>query len=365
MVEINPTGKKMILSIDGGGMRGIIPIAMLAELEAATGRRVQDMFDMVAGTSTGAVITAAIALGMSAQEILDRVYRETLPKAFPPRNAALFLRYLSGGLRSLYRIEPFLEALGPLARGITIGAIEKPIILMTTKDLRNGSTYYIVNRGPGRAVFADWPLVGAVAASSAAPILFPPVAGNLIDGGVGSDTNPCLAAAVEAMEYMGAEEGFVDEQVILISLGTGYAFNRYADGAADLFTLRDWVFYLLLSSLDDSALSQAVSTRAIYGKRLDFRRLNPLLNRESVAEHLGIDIDHYPDPAQLMLDSCALAEIDLMEAIGRAYARRIDWTQPGLMPWNTPGGHAKPGLLQPQPVVQPIDWSKTPFAPYC
>ena len=44
-----------------------------------------------------------------------------------------------------------------------------PILLLTTTDTRNGNTYYIVSRGPGRPRFANWPLAGAVAASAAAP----------------------------------------------------------------------------------------------------------------------------------------------------------------------------------------------------
>ena len=50
MLDFNPTGKKVILSLDGGGMRGMISIALLAELEKMTGKTCQQMFDMVAGT---------------------------------------------------------------------------------------------------------------------------------------------------------------------------------------------------------------------------------------------------------------------------------------------------------------------------
>ncbi|HNJ43713.1 MAG TPA: isoaspartyl peptidase/L-asparaginase, partial [Acidobacteriota bacterium] len=60
----------------------------------------------------------------------------------------------------------------------------------------------------GAGMFSDWPVVGAVAASGAAPIFFSPVLGNLVDGGVGVHGNPCLAATAEAMEYIGAAEGW-------------------------------------------------------------------------------------------------------------------------------------------------------------
>jgi hypothetical protein len=356
MLDFNPGRKKVILTIDGGGMRGIIPVAMLAELEKMTGKKVQEMFDMVAGTSTGAIIAAGIALGMSGQEMLDVIYKDRLPKAFGMGGILLWIRYLLTGLRHIYSLEPFREALQPLSRGLKISDIQHPIILMTTKDVRNGDTYYVVNKGPGAPAFADWPLSGAVAASGAAPIYFPPVADNLIDGGVGIDSNPCLAAAVEAMEYIGAPEGFIDGNVILTSLGTGYVPNQFPDGAASRFWLKNWVEYVIIEGLDDASLGQATSTRAIYRRRLDFRRYNPALTRESITNALGIQIPDGIDPKKLSLDSHAPEEIALMEQIGRVYAQKLDWNRAEVMPWDTVGGHAKPALEK-----YPVDWSKTPY----
>ena len=147
-----------------------------------------------------------------------------------------------------------------------------------------------------RAV-ADWPLSGAVAASGAAPIYFPPVEGNLIDGGVGVTGNPCLAVAIEAMEYIGAEAGFIDNQVILISLGTGYVPYLFGESAAQRFWLKDWIQYLILKGLDDASLQQASSTRAIYGSRIDFRRYNPELTAANLNSALGIN--PLVDPTEL------------------------------------------------------------------
>ncbi len=354
MLDFNPEGKKTILSVDGGGMRGMISIAMLAELEQMTGKPCQQLFDMVGGTSTGAIIAAGLGIGLTANELLEQVYRERLPKAFPPANLLVWLRYLLTGMRHLYPLEPFIEALQPLARGVKIADLTHPIVFMTTKDVRIGDTYYVVSKGPGLAAVADWPLSGAVAASGAAPIYFPPVTGNLVDGGVGVNANPCLAVAIEAMEYIGADEGFVDNDVMLVSLGTGYVPYLFGEGAAARFWLKDWIEYLIIKGLDDAALQQAYSTRAIYGNRIDFRRYNPQLTRESLAESLGITTTL--DPTSLSLDSHEPAQVALMESIGRAYARKIDWSQPNAMPWDTPGGHGKPNINR-----AAVDWSKTPF----
>ena len=122
------------------------------------------------------------------------------------------------GMRHLYPYGPFLKALGPLGEGKRMADLEGPTVLLTTKDLRTSSTYYIINKGPGAPLFAEWPLAGAVASSVAAPLFFPPVQGNLVDGGVGSFGNPCLATSVEAVEYLDMPA----ENLIHISLGNGF-----------------------------------------------------------------------------------------------------------------------------------------------
>ncbi|MDX2161503.1 MAG: patatin-like phospholipase family protein [bacterium] len=356
MLDLNPQNKKLILSIDGGGMRGTITITMLAALERLTGKPAYDLFDLIGGTSTGAIIAAGLCTGYSAQEILELVYRDRLPKAFGSGGIAAALRYLLNGFRHLYELTPFIDSLAPLVAGRTIRDLVKPIIFMTAHDVRTSSTIYIVSKGPGALLTADYPLSGAVAASGAAPIYFPPVAGNLIDGGVGSYSNPCFATAVEAMEYIGAAEGFTPGNVILMSVGTGYAPNLQAEGRAGRFNLIDWVRYIIGEQLDEAGLQQTTITRAVYGDRIDFRRYNPLLTRASVEDALGIDTTGRPDPAALALDSRAPQAIALMEDIGRAYAERIDWLQPGVMPWDTIGGHDAPNTNR-----LPIDWSNTPF----
>jgi patatin-like phospholipase/acyl hydrolase len=108
------------------------------------------------------------------------------------------------GLHSLYDWKPFVDALGVFAAGKKISDFDNPIVFMTTRDVRTANTYFIVSKGRGAGKFADWPVIGAVAASGDAPIFFPPVLRNLVDGGVGVNGNPCLAATIEALEYIGA-----------------------------------------------------------------------------------------------------------------------------------------------------------------
>lgn len=354
--DFNPgRRKKAILTVDGGGMRGAISIAMLAELEDQTGRPVQDLFDMVGGTSTGAVIAAGIGLGLTATEMLKTIYLDQLPKAFGgPRGIGFWLRYLATGLRYLYPLEPFLAGLGPLAKDKKVRDLDRAIVLLTTKDMRTGNTYYIVNAGPGADMFGGWPVSGAVAASGAAPVYFPPVGGNLVDGGVGVYGNPCLATLTEAMEYIGAARGFVDNEVICISLGTGYAPQVTAEGEAGRYTIFKWLPYVIGAGMGEASLQQAFSARAIYRGRVDFRRYNPLLSRHNVADVLGVAVPPTVDPAELSLDSNDPDALTVMAALGRAYARAIDWRTPNQMPWDTTGGHDRPAIT-------PMNWTKTAF----
>lgn len=345
----NPYNRDIILSIDGGGMRGIIALAMLCWLEEQTGKPAYEIFKLAGGTSTGALICAGLGLGMSAREIMDEVYKSRLPKAFGRVNRFRWLRFLLNGTRHLHPYGPFLKALGPLGEGKRMKDIDALGILLTTKDLRTSSTYYITNVGPGAPLFADWPLAGAVASSVAVPLFFAPVQGNLVDGGVGSFGNPCLATSVEAVEYLGLQP----ENLIHISLGNGYLSNVQSEGAGKGFWLKTWIEYLIHEGLDDAAMQQVFMTRAIY-RAMDFRRYNPALDQQNIEHNLELKVGDV-DAAALKLDSCSPEEIDLMERIGYAYASKIDWMKERALPWNTIGGQAEPGYAH-------TDWTNSPFA---
>lgn len=383
---IDPTHtKKVILSIDGGGMRGAIPIAMLAELEKQTNKRCQDMFHMVAGTSTGTIIAVGLALGMSAQQILDEVYVTRLPAAFAAGEPFIFWRLLgavaafvlkvdrdlasriiANRLRYARKLSPFLKTLGDLSDGRYVGTLDpkNPILFATTKDMLTGETNFIVNAGKGKDKFKDWPLIAVVAASGAAPIFFEPVENRYVDGGVGVYANPCLAASIEAMEYICPEiPEFHDGNVIHISLGTGYVPELVKVSRVKKYRVLDWLQYIGLKGIDDAAIQQVFSTRGIYGLtgRMDFRRYNPLLEKDSLVNNLDMKLQKKQNPAKLGLDSFTSDKVALMVEIGREYAKRIDWSKPNVLPWETKGGQQDPKKIG--ELIPKIDWHHTRFAP--
>src|SRR6267378_3845802 len=78
---------RRILTIDGGGLKGALPAAFLAEIEEATGKRIVDHFDPITGTSTGGIIAIGLGLGIPARTILDfyvnegpAVFRQDRPR---------------------------------------------------------------------------------------------------------------------------------------------------------------------------------------------------------------------------------------------------------------------------------------------
>ena len=87
---------KWILSIDGGGIRGIIPATTLVALEKQIGKPAREVFDFLAGTSTGALISAALAAGVSAEHILE-IYTKRADEIFTgPKFIADAERFIKG-----------------------------------------------------------------------------------------------------------------------------------------------------------------------------------------------------------------------------------------------------------------------------
>jgi predicted acylesterase/phospholipase RssA len=193
-----------VLAIDGGGIRGLIPALVLAEIEHRTARRVGELVDLIAGTSTGAIIACALARPepMTAARIAElyeiegpKIFDRSLIKKITSVGGLIDERYDSSGL-----VEALTRWLGPGR----LADLDPPVLL---------TAYDIQHR---RAVFlgaSDVTMIDAAHASSAAPSYFEPVRvgdATLVDGGVFA-TNPAMCAYAQV-------GGKLD---LLLSLGTG------------------------------------------------------------------------------------------------------------------------------------------------
>ena len=194
-----------VLSIDGGGIRGLIAARVLAEIERRSGRRAGELFDLVAGTSTGAIIACALTRPEPlAADRIARIYLEegpvifdrTLLKRITSADGYLDERYDSDGLVASLRRH----------LGAARLADADPAILLTGYDIERRRAR-LLRRSD------DLTMVEAAHASSAAPSYFEPVragGATLVDGGVYA-TNPAMLAYAEV----------AGDLELLVSLGTG------------------------------------------------------------------------------------------------------------------------------------------------
>ncbi len=316
---------RTILSIDGGGVRGIIPLACLVRLESRLGRPCREIFDMAAGTSTGAVIAAGIALGVSARGLLS-LYRELATEAF--QRLPWWQVVLNRG-NHRYHVDFVARLLTEMGAHLPLNSLPLDVMI-TAKNTRTGRTDFFVRDQEDNAhLWGDLPLRDTVLASIAAPTYFPPHQTRYhemdyvwVDGGVGVAGNPCYQAAVEALHYGGGR--YTPGETRMLSFGTGRLPHPIDAPRASII---DWGFWVLDELLEDSADWQTYITRREYGQsgRLDFRRYQLDLSARVMAE-LGVDVPPRVDLSKIGMD--AAWAVDLLERIGRAFADRIDFDAP-------------------------------------
>jgi hypothetical protein len=308
---INPDDRKMILSCDGGGIRGLIAARALERLEAIEGKPCREIFSFMAGTSTGSILVACLAMGIPAREIAE-LYLTRGEEIFKKRffTGWLYWRYHKSPVRNIFR-EKFgdtkLKDLLPLR------------IMITSKDTVRGETIFFENS----FTFGDMLLREAVESSMSAPTYFEPM-GRYVDGGVGSFNNPCYQAAVEAFHYHKKE--FQPEHSRMLSFGTGAEVVNLQDGEARKKKIFFWLGYVIGEGMDDANNQQVEIVRREYAapRGLDFRRYQVQL-REEVMKQLGVECDA-ATLSKLELD--AIKHAKLIDEIARKFAASIDFSSP-------------------------------------
>ncbi|HEY6332262.1 MAG TPA: patatin-like phospholipase family protein [Blastocatellia bacterium] len=248
---------KRILSIDGGGIRGIIPASTLVALEEQTGKPIRECFDYIAGTSTGALIAAAAAAGVSASRILD-IYTERSKEIFIPAKPIADAKRLVDG----YMYDP-----GNIKK-VLVSEFEKvddgkpvnwtmndsPVgLLITSVGIDTHPWYFVRDNPKNSQKTGKLGLVDCSVASASAPTYFSPwtilidgVKTVLVDGGVGVTGDPVYQACVEAFYF--DEFDIADTRVI--SLGTGFfpAGNTVPHG---LLGWLEWTIDALLDAPEE------------------------------------------------------------------------------------------------------------------
>jgi len=236
---------RRILSIDGGGIRGIIPACTLVALEKATGRLTRDSFEFAAGTSTGALIAAAVAVGLPATQIL-KVYTDRSKEIFTPGPPfSSMKRLIKGYMYDPANIQKVISSEFGAAANWTLN--NSPIrLLITARGVDHHEWYFVRDNPNNRQTTGKLGLVDCAVASAAAPTYFGPWTvpgiGVCVDGGVGVTGNPVYQACVEAFAY----DDFAPADTRVISLGTG----TYKPDGATPSGLLGWLKWTIGALLD-------------------------------------------------------------------------------------------------------------------
>lgn len=216
-----------ILSIDGGGVRGIIPARILQSLEESSGKPICDLFDLIVGTSTGGLI----ALGLTcpgtnnrpkfrAQDIVN-VYLNQSDQIF---NRSIWHALRSGGglWGAKYPRQSYDRILEELFSGALLSQALKPVVA-TAYSLKEGAPSLFTSRQAKAG--ADFYMRDIAGATSAAPTYFPPKMFSdtkgkdyiEVDGGLFAN-NPESIGAMESYQLV---PGLQRENIRIVSIGTG------------------------------------------------------------------------------------------------------------------------------------------------
>jgi patatin-like phospholipase/acyl hydrolase len=214
-----------ILSIDGGGIKGLYSAAFLANLEERFGKQVADCFDLIAGTSTGGILALALAAKIPAQKIVD-FYKDWGPKIFPYRFKLLYtIRSL---IFSKYNNKTLTEAFKDVFKELRMKDIyddnsKVALCIPSINAIAGSPCVFKTQHHPNLIRDKDHFLWQIALATSAAPTFLPLAkievpnssASNLfVDGGLWAN-NPSLVALTEALAYKKVRM----EDIYLVSIG--------------------------------------------------------------------------------------------------------------------------------------------------
>ena len=252
--------KKRILSIDGGGIRGIIPGQILVILEeklkTKTGNdnaRIADYFDLIAGTSTGGILTCAYLIpdtGTPGQKLRPKFDAQQVVDLYLKKGGDIFsvpfwhkLRTGGGILDEMYPATALEKALHDYFGDTKLSELLKPC-LIPSYDIKRRMGHFFTQHDAIKRKGWDYLVKDVARATSAAPTFFEcsdvksltEVSSPLIDGGVFVN-NPTLCAFAEVYnEYKTSPD-----QMAILSLGTGYSKKEYDYDKAKDWGMIQWV----------------------------------------------------------------------------------------------------------------------------
>lgn len=308
-----------VLSIDGGGIRGILPARVLVELEEITGRRIAELFDLIAGTATGGVL----ALGLTAPDErgnprsrardLLQLYLASGTELFPDPDPTHRLRH-AYGLRPAKHpaVRPLADRFGETPLGDALVDVIVPAFdLKSAEPLLLRSDEFEAGLGP--------PMRDIALATSTMPTHFPPVAVELGARGWALTYGGVVAANPAPFAYAEALARGAREDLVLVSLGTGARATEQSNGSAP--TAARWpalaarAFELQQEGSSEAQHQLLNSLLAATGGRERYWRIQPKLAPD--ADYFGLT-----DPAGLsrLADRFVANERSSLESVSEVLA---------------------------------------------
>lgn len=240
--HLHAAGPKRILSVDGGGVRGILALAFLERIETILRQRYQqpdlvlsEYFDLVGGTSTGSIVATGIALGHPIERLIE-LYLNVSHASFQRLGwlGGLFSpKFDATALRQAILDHIGAETLGSARLQCGIGIVAKRLDTGSVWLFHNHpeGPYFVPAGDPQTATpNRDLRLVDLLRASSAAPFYFEPEmievapgeVGAFVDGGVSPHNNPALLLLMLAtLRGYGFRWPLGADRMLLVSIGTG------------------------------------------------------------------------------------------------------------------------------------------------
>ena len=270
---MNNTDTFHILALDGGGTRGMYTVQLLAKIERTFGTRIKDCFNLIAGTSTGAIIAGAAVSDIPMQDIVELFETET-PYIFRRRwyRIPLFL--------SKYPSEQLAQVIAKHIPATPLGEIATPLMITSSEIAKSEVQIFRSNYGSHDAEGTPPSNKGiclrdAILASCAAPTFFAPrsVDNLLLADGCLWANNPSTIAAAEALSVFEKEA----RKIRLLSIGTGHSRNMYRQR-------RGWGFITgwggtKLTSYVMTLQAQASAHTAKLLLKGNYLRINPEIDR--------------------------------------------------------------------------------------
>ena len=239
-----------ILSIDGGGIRGLIPALLLSVIEKKTQKKIYELFDFFAGTSTGGILSLLLNKPnpVLAEKLIELYTNDGAERIFK-KNFLTPTNYLFKGEK--YDRKGIESVLAEKLENYKLSDALKPV-LVPSYEMESRNTVFFNNYDDR---YKDIYLKDVARATSAAPTIFEPFKiegqGTFIDGGVAVN-NPAMSAYVEILKLL--EKNNIDpsgKKIMVVSLGTGTATSSLCYEKIKDWNPLQWVSGPLISTFFD------------------------------------------------------------------------------------------------------------------